>query len=128
MANPTISSSSKHQWISEQDFDIMMICMDYHETFLPLHLMIPTTSTLFHPVSLVAPSSSSHFTSWLPHQPHVIPQSYILTPRAYPSHKQSPCVPCLGCVHLYIVGTGLTRHQTSCITHNQSSFQGCQCL
>jgi hypothetical protein len=91
--------------------------MDYHETSLPLHVMIPTTSTLFHPVSLVTPSSSSHFTSWLPHQSHVILQSSILTPRAYPSHKQRPCVPCPGCVHLYIVGISLACHETSCTTH-----------
>jgi hypothetical protein len=65
----------------------MMTCMDCHETSPPPHLMIPTAFILFHPIFLVAPSSSSHFTPCLPHQPWAILQSYVPTPSAYPSHK-----------------------------------------
>jgi len=95
----------------------MMICMDYHETFVPFHLMIPIASILFHPISLITASLSSHFTSCLPHQPRAIPQSFIFTLGAYPSHKQRPRVPCPSCVCLYVVGIGLTCHQTSYTTH-----------
>jgi len=67
MASLTISPSSKHQGISQQDSDIMMTCMDYHETSLPPHLMIPIAFILFDLVSSIAPNSSSHFTSYLLH-------------------------------------------------------------
>jgi hypothetical protein len=65
----------------------MMICMDHHDTFSPLHMMIPIAFILLHSISLVAPSSSSHFTHCLHHQPWVIPQSFAPTPKAYPSHN-----------------------------------------
>jgi hypothetical protein len=98
----------------------MMTCMDYHETSLPPHLMIPIASILFHLVSLVAPNLPSHFTSYLPHRPWIIPQSFIPTPMAYPSHKQHLHVPCPSCGCLYITRTSLARHQTSCTTNKQS--------
>ncbi len=128
MASPTISPSSKHWWISQQDLDIMMIYMDYHETSLPPHLMIHTAFTLLHLISLITPSLSSHSTSCLLHQPQAIPQSSILTPRAYPSHKQHPHVPCLGWIRLYVMGTSLACHQTSCTTHKQSLTFRCWCF
>jgi hypothetical protein len=65
----------------------MMICMDYHGMFMPLHLMIPIRSTLLHLVSSTTFSSSSHFTPWLPHQPRAILQSFAPTLGAYPSHN-----------------------------------------
>jgi hypothetical protein len=72
--------------------------------------MIPIAFILFHPISSVEPNSSSHFTSYLPHQPQVIPQSSIATPKAYPSHKQHLHVPCPNCGCLYIVKIGLAHH------------------
>ncbi len=65
----------------------MMICMDHHDTSPPLHPTIPITCILLHSISLVAFSSSSHFTHCLHHQPQVIPQSSVPTWRAYPSHN-----------------------------------------
>jgi len=65
----------------------MMTYIDHHETFLPPHLMIHITSTLLHPISSLAPNLSSHFTPCLFHQPWTIPQSFIHTLGAYPSHK-----------------------------------------
>jgi hypothetical protein len=67
MAGPTISLSSKRRRVLQQDFDIVMTCMDYHDTSPPLHLMIPNASTLLHLISLVTPSSSTHSTPFLPH-------------------------------------------------------------
>jgi len=84
----------------------MMTCMDYHETSLPLHSMIPTTSILPHPVFSIMLSLSSNFTPCLLHYP----QSTITTPGAHPSHKQCSHVLCPGCGHLNLVGVGLTCH------------------
>jgi hypothetical protein len=81
----------------------MMTCVDYHETFMSFHQMIPTTFILPHPVFSIAPSSSSHFTFCLVHQPRVILQSSVHTQCAYPSHKQRSCVPCPGCGSLYVM-------------------------
>jgi len=67
MADPPISLSSKQQQISQQDFDIVMTCMDHLDTSLPPHPMIFNASTLRHPIFLVTPSSSTHFTLSLPH-------------------------------------------------------------
>ncbi len=89
-----------------------MTFMDYHETSSPPHPMIPIASTLLHLVSSITPSSSSCFTPCLPYQPQVILQSFVYTLSAHPSHKQHPCVPCLGYDCLYIIGVGLTHHQT----------------
>ncbi len=71
-----------------------MICIDHHETFPSPHPMIHITSTLPHQVSSIAPNLSSHFTPCLLHQPWAIPQSFIPTLGAYPSHKQRLHVPC----------------------------------
>jgi hypothetical protein len=124
MVGSIVSLSPKHRQVSQQDIDIMMTCVDYHDTFLPLHHMIPTTFTLPHLIFSIAPSSSSHFTSCLPHQPWVILQSSVHTQGAYPSHKQLLCVPCPSCGYLYVIGASLTWHWTSCITHSQSSAFG----
>jgi hypothetical protein len=67
MARSIISTSSKRQHISHQDLDIVMICMDCHDTSLPPHSMISNTSILFHLVSLITLSSSTHFTPSLLH-------------------------------------------------------------
>ncbi len=96
-----------------------MTCMDCHETSPPPHPMIPTSSILPHPISSIAPNSSSHFTPCLPHQPRVIPQSYVPTPSAHPSHKQHLHVPCHVYNRLYIARAGLTCHQASCTAYKQ---------
>ncbi len=67
MASLAVSSSSKHQWVSQPNINIIMICMHYHETSPPSHPMIPIASTLPHLVSLVAPCSSLYFTPCLHH-------------------------------------------------------------
>jgi hypothetical protein len=72
--------------------------------------MIPITSILPHLIYSIALNSSSHFTPCLPYQSRAIPQSFVPTPSAHPSHKQCPHVPCSGCGRLYVVGVGLTHH------------------
>jgi len=67
MAGPPISLSSKQQRISQQDFDIVITCMDHLDTSLPPHPMISSASTLLHLVFSVTPSSLTHFTLSLPH-------------------------------------------------------------
>jgi hypothetical protein len=62
MVGHVVSFSPKCQQVSQQAIDIMMTCVDYHETFLPLHQMIPTASILLHPFFSIAPNSFSHFT------------------------------------------------------------------
>ncbi len=64
--------SSKCWWISQQDFNIVTTCMDYHETSPPLHPMIPIAYTLLHPISLTL----------------------------NPSHQQCLCVPCPNCDYI----------------------------
>jgi hypothetical protein len=72
MASPTVSLSSKCRRVSQQDSNIVMTCMDCHDTSPPLHSMIPNTSTLPHVISLVTFSSSIDSTPFLFHQPHAI--------------------------------------------------------
>ncbi len=122
MANPTVLSTSKCKWVSQHDFGIIMICMDHYETSPPFHPMIPIASILFHLIILVTPSLSSHFTPCLLHYSQVIPQSSLPTPRAYLSHNQCLHVPCPSYGHLYVAGIRLIHHQTSCISHMQSSI------
>jgi hypothetical protein len=110
MVGPIVSLSSKHRCVLRQDSNIVMTCMDHHDTFPPLHPMIPSVFTLRHPISSVTPSSSTHSTPFLPHQPWAIPQSPILTLGAHPSHQQHPHVPCLSCDRLYVVGVSLACH------------------
>jgi hypothetical protein len=52
---------AKHQWVSQQNFDIMMTCMDCHDTSSPFHPIIPNASTLPHQVSSITFSSSTPF-------------------------------------------------------------------
>jgi hypothetical protein len=78
-----------------------MTCIYHYETSPPPPLVIPIASILLHPVILIEFNLSLHFTSCLPHQPRVIPQSSILTLGAYPSHKQRSCVPSPNCGCLY---------------------------
>jgi hypothetical protein len=87
MASLAISLSFKRQWVSQPDINIVMTCMDCHETSLPLHRMIPITFILPHPVFSITPILSSNFRPCLLHQPRAIPQSTISTPSAHPSHK-----------------------------------------
>jgi hypothetical protein len=95
--------------------------MDCHDTSSSFHPMIPSASTLLHLVSLVTFSSSTHSTPFLLHKPWVIPQSFIPTLGAHPSHQECLCVPCFDCGHLYVTKAGLAHHHTSCTTHRQSS-------
>ncbi len=78
-----------------------MTCIDHHEISSLLHFMIPIASILPHPIFLVAPSLSSRFTPYLLHQPQSIPQSFVPTLGAYPSHKQCLHIPCPSCGRLY---------------------------
>jgi hypothetical protein len=73
MVGPANLLSSKHRQISQQDSNIVMIHMDHHNTSPPPHSMIPNASILPHPVFSVTPSSFTHFTPSLPHQPRAIP-------------------------------------------------------
>jgi hypothetical protein len=88
----------------------MMTYMDCYENSPPLHLMIPIAFILLHLVSLVASNLSSHFTPFLPHQPHVILQYSIPTLGVQPSHKRRPHVPCHRCGYLYVTKVGLAHH------------------
>jgi hypothetical protein len=98
-----------------------MTCMNHHDISLPPHLMIPNTYTLPHLVSSIAPSSSTHSSLSLLHQPRAIPYSSIPRPRAHQSHQQRLRVPCPSCGRLYVArGTCLAHHQTSCTTHMPS--------
>lgn len=110
MVSLIVSLTSKCRHVSQQDFDIMMICMNCHDTFLALHLMIAIAFTLPCLVSSITPSLFTHSPIFLLHQPRVILQSFVPTSRAHPSRQQCLCVFCPGCGRIYVVGIGLTHH------------------
>jgi hypothetical protein len=67
MASSIVSMSSKCHHVSQQDSDIVIICMDPHDTSPPPHSMILNASTLSHLISSITHSSSTHFTPFLLH-------------------------------------------------------------
>jgi hypothetical protein len=106
MADLVVSPASKYQQVSQQDSNIVMTCIDHRDIFaLSLY-------DSHHKVFSVAPSSSSHFTPYLFHQPWSILQSFVPTLGAYPPHEQRLCIPCPSCGHLYITRASehITRH------------------
>jgi hypothetical protein len=70
MTSLVVSSSFKCQWVSY--INIMITCMNCHETSLPPHLMIPIAFILPHPVSSIMLNLSPNFTPYLFHQPRTI--------------------------------------------------------
>ncbi len=123
MASPGIWPSSNFWWISQQDFNILVTCMDYHATSPPFHLMIFIVNTLFYPISLVAFNLSSHFTTCLHHLPWVTFKSFVIIVGAYPSHQQHLCVPCPDCDYICRSRFG-TSPNIMHSTHVIISFRG----
>jgi hypothetical protein len=70
MGGLAIWPSSKCWGVSQQDFNIVTICMDFHETFPPFHMIIFIANSLFHPISLVTFNLFSHFIPCLLHLTH----------------------------------------------------------
>ncbi len=73
MASLAISLSFKRQWVSQPDINIVMTCMDCHETSLPFHWMIPIVFILPHPIFSIMPILPSNFRPCLLHQSRAIP-------------------------------------------------------